>query len=228
MKLDLPAFKIASGDLHNTPLLEYIAKLGRPIFLSTGGGTLEAVQRAYDTIAPINSDLCILQCTSGYPSKPEELNLSVVKTYRDHFQDCVIGLSMHDNGISMVPVGYVLGARVIEKHFTHNRSAKGTDHAFSLEAVGLGKMVRYLQRARVAVGDGIKVTYPSEVAPMVKMAKKLVAARDIAAGTLLRREDIAIKAPNDGLPPYEIDKVIGRRLKVDLNIDDNFAFEHFE
>jgi len=224
-KLDMPAFKIASGDLTNIPLLKYVASFQKPMLVSTGGGTMEDVQRAYDAIMPINQQLCIMQCTSGYPCAFEEMNLRVIVTYRERFPDIVIGLSAHDNGIAMALVGYILGARVIEKHFTLNRAMKGTDHAFSLERSGLRRLVRDLRRARVALGDGIKRPYPSEKAAMYKMGKKLVAARDLPAGHILTREDVAIKSPNDGLPPYELDNVIGKKTLRALKEDENIRFE---
>lgn len=223
-ELDMPAYKIASGDLINTPLLKYVAKLGKPMVVSTGGGTLEDVQRAYDTIMPINPHFCLLQCSANYPVVPEEMNLKVITTYRERFPDVVIGLSDHQNGIAMALVGYMLGARVIEKHFTINRSWKGTDQAFSLEPIGMRKMVRDLYRARIALGDGIKRPLPCETKPLYKMAKKLVAARNLAAGQVLTYEDIAIKSPNDGLPPYELDNVIGKILLRSLQEDENIAF----
>ena len=125
----------------------------------------------------------------------------------------------------MALAAYMLGARVVEKHFTLNHTWKGTDHAFSLEPIGLQKMVRDLRRARVALGDGVKRVYDSEVTPMVKMGKQLVAARDLPAGHALRREDIAIKSPGGGLQPYEIDKVIGRTTRKALNADEAIVFE---
>ena len=97
--------------------------------------------------------------------------------FRERFPDITIGLSSHDNGIAMAVVGYMLGARVIEKHFTLNHTWKGTDHAFSLEPIGMKKMVRDLRRTRVAMGDGVKKIYETEVNPLIKMGKKLVAAR---------------------------------------------------
>jgi sialic acid synthase len=224
-KLDMPAYKVASGDLKNTPLLAYMAKVGKPIVLSTGGGTMEDVNRAYDTIMPINPQLCILQCTAGYPAAFEELNLRVITTFRERFPQAVVGLSSHDNGIAMALAAYMLGARVVEKHFTLNHTMKGTDHAFSLEPIGFQKMVRDLRRVRTALGDGVKRVYDSEVTPMVKMGKQLVAARDLPAGHAIRREDIAIKSPGGGLQPYEIDKVIGRTTRVALKADDAFSFE---
>jgi sialic acid synthase len=223
-KLDMPAFKMASGDLTNIPLLTYIAQFQKPMVLSTGGGTMDDVQRAYDAVMPINNRLCIMQCTAGYPPAFEQLNLNVLKTFREEFPDIVIGLSSHDSGIAMALLAYSLGARVVEKHFTLNRAMKGTDHAFSLERSGMRRLVRDLQRARLAGGDGVKRTYETEKAPLHKMAKKLVAARDLPVGHILTREDIAIKSPSDGLPPYEIDKVIGRGVLRILKEDENISF----
>jgi N-acetylneuraminate synthase/sialic acid synthase len=224
-KLDMPAFKIASGDLKNIPLLTHIAQFQKPMILSTGGGTMEDVNRAYDAIMPINQQLCILQCTAGYPADFDQLNLSVITTFRERFPNLTIGLSSHDNGIAMAVAAYMLGARVIEKHFTLNHTWKGTDHAFSLEPIGFRKMVRDLERVKVAIGDGVKQTYESEKNPIIKMGKKLVAARDLPAGYSIRREDIALKSPGDGLPPYELDKVIGRVIRQELKEDDDITYE---
>ncbi len=223
-QMDLPAFKVASGDLKNIPLLKHIAAFQKPIILSTGGGTMDDIRRAHDAIMPINPQLCILQCTAGYPAAFEELNLRVITTLRERFPHTVIGLSSHDNGIAMALAAYMLGARVVEKHFTLNHTWKGTDHAFSLEPEGLRKMVRDLRRVHAALGDGVKRVYPSEIEPMVKMGKKIVAARNLPAGHAIRREDLAIKCPGDGLPPYEIDKVIGRTTLAPLAADDDITF----
>jgi len=120
---------------------------------------------------------------------------------------------------------YVLGSRVVEQHFTLNHTWKGTDHAFSLEPIGMRKLVRDLRRVKVAMGDGEKTIYPSEVNPITKMGKKLVASRDLKAGHTLTMLDIAVKSPSDGIPPYELDNVIGKTLTKDLLEDENFAFE---
>jgi N-acetylneuraminate synthase/sialic acid synthase len=227
-RLDVPAYKIASGDLTSIPLLRHVAKLGKPMIISTGGGSMADVRRAYDAIMPINQQLCIMQCTAGYPPEFQELNLRVVETFREAFPDIVIGFSGHDSGIAMALVGYVLGARIVEKHFTLNRALKGTDHAFSLEPRGLKNCVRDLTRARMAMGDGIKCTYPSEKKPLFKMAKKIVAAHDLTAGHVLQESDLALKSPNDGLEPYHFDRLIGAVLKRDLKMDDSILFEHLE
>jgi N-acetylneuraminate synthase/sialic acid synthase len=218
--LDMPAYKMASGDLKSIPLLVHVAKLGKPMIVSTGGGTIDDVRRAYDAIMPINQQLAILQCTAAYPVEFEDLDLRVIETYARLFPDVVVGLSAHDNGIAMATVAYVLGARIIEKHFTLNRAMKGTDHAFSLEPVGLKKMVRDLKRVRIAMGDGQKKVHASEAPAVRKMGKALVAARDLPAGHVLADGDVAIKSPADGLPPFELPRVLGRRLKQPLSADD--------
>jgi N-acetylneuraminate synthase/sialic acid synthase len=223
--LDMPAYKIASGDLKNTPLLKYVASFRKPVIVSTGGGTIEDIQRAYETIMPINQQLCLMQCTCTYPNSYDQLNLATIETFREHFPDTVVGLSAHDSGIAMVLVAYVLGARVVEKHFTLNRAWKGTDHAFSLERPGLTRVVRDLHRARQAMGDGVKHVYPEEAGGLFKMGKKLVAARDLPAGRVLTREDIAIKSPNDGLPPFELENIIGKVTRKALSEDESLSFE---
>ena len=227
-ELNTPAFKIASGDLRNIPLLKYVAAFQKPIVMSTGGGTIEDVQRAYDAVMPINSQLAILQCTAGYPCAFEEMNMRVITSFRERFPDVVVGLSSHDSGIAMVVAAYVLGARVVEKHFTLNRAMKGTDHAFSLERGGMRRVVRDLKRVRLALGDGVKGTYQSEVAPLQKMGKKLVAAVDLPANHVIGREDIAIKSPSDGLQPYELDRVIGKVTVRPIKEDQNIALEDLE
>jgi N-acetylneuraminate synthase/sialic acid synthase len=222
---DVPAYKIASGDLKSTPLLRHVASFGKPMIISTGGATIEDVQRAYDTVMPINQQIAILQCTAGYPAAFEELDLRVITTYRDRFPGAVIGFSSHDNGIAMPLAAYLLGARIIEKHFTLNRASKGTDHAFSLEPVGLRKMVRDLERTHKALGNGIKKVYESEKAPIVKMGKSLVLARDLPAGHVLGPNDIVMKSPGGGIPPYDLNKVLGRVTLRPLMADDFLSFE---
>ena len=227
--LDLPAFKIASADLVNTPLLRHVAALGKPVFLSTGGGTLEDVERAVDTILPINPHLCLLQCTASYPASVEELQLGVIRTFRERFPEVVVGLSDHQSGIAMSLVGFMLGARVIEKHFTLDHAWKGSDHAFSLMPEGMRRLVRDLRRVPEALGDGVKRPLPSEERPLEKMGKKLVAARALQTGHVLQAGDLVAKSPADGgLRPYELDRLLGRRLRRALAEDDEIALEDVE
>ena len=124
-ELDVPAYKIASGDLRNTPLLRHVAAIGKPLIVSTGGATIEDVDRAVETVTAINPQLCLLQCTASYPASVEELELGVIATYRERYPELVVGLSDHQDGIAMAPVAYMLGARVIEKHFTREPHGEG-------------------------------------------------------------------------------------------------------
>jgi sialic acid synthase len=227
-KLGVSSFKIASGDVKNIPLLIHVAKFQKPVIMSTGGAVLDDVRRAYDTVMPINPRFCILQCTAAYPTDPEEINLRVITTYRDAFPKATVGLSDHYNGIAMAVAAFVLGARVIEKHFTLNHTWKGTDHAFSLEPEGFRKMVRDLRRGRVALGDGVKRVYPSEANPILKMGKALVAGRKLPAGHVLTTADIAIKSPAGGLPPYELERIVGRRLGKPLDADEAIQLTHLD
>jgi sialic acid synthase len=228
-ELDVDAFKFASGDLFNVPFLRYVAALGKPMFLSTGGGTVEDIDRAVEAILPLNAQLCVLHCTASYPADVEDLNLSVITALRERYPDLVIGLSDHHNGIAMAPVAYMLGARAFEKHFTLNHAWKGTDHAYSLMPDGMRRFVRDLQRVPIALGDGVKRRLPSEERPLEKMGKKLVAARDLPAGHVFAPGDLVAKSPADGgLPPYELDRLLGRRLLRPLSFEDAVTEEHLE
>jgi sialic acid synthase len=228
-ELGLPAFKIASADLVNTPLLRRVASYGKPIFLSTGGGTMEDVERAVDTILALNPHLCLMQCTAAYPCAVDELNLQVIEAYRERFPDLVIGLSDHQSGIAMALVGYMLGARVIEKHFTLDHAWKGSDHAFSLMPDGMRRLARDLHRIPAALGDGVKRRLESEDRPLEKMGKKLVAARELPAGHVLAPGDVVAKSPADGgLPPYELDRLLGRRLLRPLAFEQDVTLDDVE
>jgi sialic acid synthase len=168
--LKVPAIKVASGDLKNTKLLWHVASKRIPIILSTGGGDFDDVMNARMGIDH-GTPLAILHCTSGYPASYDELNLNVIPAFRKRFGWSVIGWSGHDTGIAMAPVAYALGARIIEKHFTLDRSSKGTDQAMSLEPHGFRSMVENLKLCRRSLGDGVKRRYASEVAPLAKQWK---------------------------------------------------------
>ena len=228
LNLGVPAIKIASGDLKTLPLLEYIAKKRVPMIISTGGGTLEDIENAIETISKHDCPVSILQCTAGYPPKYEELNLMVIETLRKKFPDTVIGYSGHDSGIAMSLVAYVLGARIIEKHFTLNRAMKGTDHAFSLEPIGLKKLVRDLSRTKQALGNGVKEIYRCEHDPIRKMGKMIVAARNLPVGHTLTDADLEFRSPADGLPPSKTEQVLGRTLLVQLLQFQPILLEHLK
>lgn len=224
-EVGISAFKIASADLVNTPLLRHVATMARPILLSTGGASLQDVLRAYAECSPRLNDIGILQCTAAYPTLAKDLCLNVIKTYSSAFPQAVVGLSSHHEGIAMELVAFGLGARIVEKHFTLDRSWKGTDHCFSLLPDELRTLVQQLREGHTALGSGDKVPLTSEAGLLYKEGKKLVAARFIHRGAILGRDDIAAKAPNDGLPPYLIDSFIGRAALEDISVDQPLSWD---
>jgi N-acetylneuraminate synthase/sialic acid synthase len=224
-ELNVPAFKMASGDITNQPLQKYIASIGKPVIISTGGATLEEIRMAVNVFEEKNCPVSILQCTAAYPPKYEELNLNVISKFINLFQNHIIGYSGHDNGIAMSLLAYALGARIIEKHFTLDRTMKGTDHSFSLEPQGMKKLVRDLTRARLALGDGEKKVYESELVPVLKMSKAIVAASNLKKGTVIEMKHLAFKSPGDGLKPYQLSEIIGKTLVKNVNQDENILID---
>jgi N-acetylneuraminate synthase/sialic acid synthase len=218
MELDVPAIKVASGDLKSAPLISYLSKFNIPLILSTGGSNLSDIKRAMEDVDPENVGL--LQCTAAYPAEAEDMNLNVINQFRNEFPNTVIGLSSHDRGISFPVTAYALGARIIEKHFTLDRSMKGTDHSYSLEPSGMKKMVRDLRLTRIAMGNGKKEILEKEKLPVRKMGKMLVYARHINKGKVLDLNDFSIKSPQDGLNPQQIDLLIGKKLILDVKEND--------
>jgi len=215
------AVKIASGDLTNIPLQQEAARSGLPVLVSCGGGTLDDIDRVVVEWAGAEDKLCLLHCTAEYPCPPEDMDLKVIETMMDAYPGVLIGISDHQNGIALAIMAYTYGAVVHEKHFTLDRSARGTDHAFSLEPTGLKKLVRDLGRAHAAVGDGVKDVKPGEAKPLFKMGKKIVAVKPLSSGIVVDDSHITFKSPGDGLPPYKKDEIIGKYLTSPVEEDDN-------
>lgn len=227
--VNAPAHKIASGDVTNTPLIEYIAQTGKPVFMSTGAATMGEVQVAYRALRKHNSQISLLQCTAVYPVEDySELALNVIQVYREEFPDAIIGYSGHETGIVMPVVAYVLGARVVEKHFTLNRAMKGTDHGFSLEPAGLARVSRDLERTRLALGSREKKFYVSEREARRKMGKSITLKQYLPAGTELTADLVTFKSPGDGIPPSELEHVLGRTLTRDLPEDTQLVWEQLK
>lgn len=177
MMVDVPAIKIASSGMTDHALLRYVASLGKPMIVSTGGGTWDDVDICANLLANTRTPFALLHCTAAYPvQNVTEHNLLVIEEMRDRYPDIVIGWSSHDPGVSLSLLAYAYGARIIEKHFTLNRASKGTDHSFSLEPHGLQVLCEDLKKARLASGDGIKRVYDSERKPLAKMRRTLTAA----------------------------------------------------
>lgn len=212
-----PAYKMASGLLKDTPLIAKIADLGKPMVISTGGGSWEDVDRVYDLMRTKNAPFCFLHCIASYPNRAETMNLRIIPAMMQRYPDIIIGLSDHYQGYGMALAAYCLGAQVFEKHYTADHTLPGPDHALSLEPHELGEWVHETERLRAAMGNGEKVFLPCEEKGIYKMGKGIRVVRSIPAGKVIGPDDIVIKSPAEGLPPYEIDNVIGKIAIRDLS-----------
>ena len=227
-EINMPAFKIASGDITNLPLIEHISSFNKPMIISTGYSDIKQIEHVYSLLKKKKANFSFLQCTATYPCKTENLNLNVIKAYTKKFKDSLIGFSSHHNGISLEVVAYMLGARVFEKHFTLNRSWKGSDHSFSLTPLGFSKMVRDIKRIECALGSEIKIPLDIEKKPVLKMQKSLVAARPLKKGTTIRPEDVVSKSPGGGIEPYRVSEIIGKKILKDLNFEEKFMLKYLK
>ena len=214
--LEVPAFKVGSGDLTNLVLLRAVAAQGRPMLLSTGMGTLEEVGAAVrDLRAHGDPPLVLLQCTSAYPATIEDVNLRAMATLRAEF-DVPTGYSDHTLGITAATAAAALGAAVIEKHLTLDRSLPGPDQAASLEPTEFTAMVRSIHEAHVALGDGVKMPRPDEDDVRQVARRSLVVRRAMSAGEVIAEADIDAMRPAGGIDPLRLDAVVGRRVTRDV------------
>ena len=206
--LGIPAFKIASADCSNLPLVEYIAKKGKPVLLSTGMSEMSEVEEAVATVRRHNDQLVLFQCTSTYPADNDQINLRVIQTYRERFR-CVVGYSGHERGLAPTEAAVALGATVVERHFTIDRTMIGPDHAASLEPSGLQRLVRNIRNIEKALGSPEKRILEPEKKVRERLAKSIVARRDIPAGTRIEADMLTVKGPGTGLKPGVMPLLVG-------------------
>jgi sialic acid synthase SpsE len=207
-ELGISAYKTASADLSNLPLLEHIARKGKPMLISTGMSDLSEVAEAVETVTKHNDQFVLLQCTSTYPADNDRLNLRVMETYRRTF-DCLIGYSGHERGLAPSEAAAALGAVVIERHFTVDRTMTGPDHAASLEPEGLRKLIRNIRNIERALGSAEKTILDEERPVRARLAKSIVARMEIPAGTVIRADMLTVKGPGTGLRPNYLPLLVG-------------------
>lgn len=221
--LGVTAFKVSSGDLTNIPFLRELATMGLPIILSSGMATLGEVEEAVEACekagAPIDK-LTLLHCTTEYPAPAEEINLRAMQTIAAAFPGATFGYSDHSEGIEIPIAAVALGAQVIEKHFTLDRSMEGPDHKASLEPDELTAMVRAIRRVGVALGDGRKRPTASELPNRQIARKSIVAARPIAKGEVFSEQNLSIRRPGNGISPARWDSLIGQPAARDYAQDE--------
>lgn len=224
------AFKIGSGDITWIEILQYIAEKNKPVLLATGASTMEDVERAVKAIKNINKNIVLMQCNTNYTASSENykyINLNVLKKYKEAFPDVILGLSDHTFGHATVLGAIALGASVIEKHFTDDNNRIGPDHKFSMNPKTWKEMVDRSIELWYALGDGVKRIEENEKETAMVQRRSLYFAKDIKFGTVLKREDLFPVRPikEDGIPPYEIEGVVGKILVRDVKKDSYIKWE---
>jgi sialic acid synthase SpsE len=215
-EVGVPAYKIASYEVNHLPLIERVARTGKPILLSTGMASLGDIERALDAAAGAGArDLMVMHCAVNYPPRFDDLNLRAITTMRSAFQ-IPVGWSDHTPGHTADVVAVTLGACAVEKHFTLSRDQAGPDHAFALEPAELATMVVAIRETEDALGSTVKRVTDAE-ADLFRLGRRsIVAARDVPAGGELTRDDLAIKRPGFGIPVDALDQVVGRHVARDV------------
>jgi sialic acid synthase SpsE len=224
-EIDVSAYKIGSGEITNLDFLRVVASKNKPIILGCGSATMGEIDEAVKIIRSAgNDDIVLLQCVTMYPAPFEYANIRAMRTLRDCFQ-CLVGYSDHTPG-SVVPLGAVaLGACIIEKHFTDDKTRRGPDHPFAMDADDFREMVRSTRALESALGSPIKDVYPCESQTVILQRRSLSAAKDIARGAKITPDMIAVLRPQQGLLPKYKSVVVGRTARVDIAAGEPITWE---
>ncbi|XP_034399360.1 N-acetylneuraminic acid synthase a [Cyclopterus lumpus] len=225
-EINVPFFKVGSGDNNNFPYLKNTAMKGRPMVVSTGMQSMETIRRVYKTVKEHNPNFVMLQCTSAYPLEPEDVNLRVLTAYQKEFPDIPIGYSGHESGINISVAAVALGAKVIERHVTLDKTLKGNDHTASLLPSELAEMIRSIRLVERALGTGNKQMLPCEKPCFDKLGKSLVAKVRIPKGTVLTQDMLAVKVAEPmGIAAEDIFKMVGKTVTKDVEEDESLLPE---
>lgn len=226
-KLGVPAFKTASADITNFPLLRKIARTGKPILMSTGASSIGEIEQATRIVeGEGNKDIILLHCILSYPTPSEHSNLRMIENLRDVFPQYEVGWSDHvipDDSVVIPTVAAVLGASVIEKHFTGDRSRKGNDHSHSVDEELLAKMIRNILLARSSMGQYLKQSMEIEAPARMNARRSIAASIDITAGEVLTNENLIMLRPGTGIHPMFFEHLIDR--KASRNIKAGYLLE---
>ncbi len=220
----MPAFKIASADITNTPLLQKVASKGKPILLSVGASTLDEVRSAVRFVKDGSEDIqiCLLHCILNYPTVKENANLGMIQGLRDEFPDLPIGYSDHTEpsaDLLELVVSVLLGACVIEKHFTLDKTLPGNDHYHAMDPDDLRVFLKQMENVRNLYGSREKTLLESEV-PSLRFARRsIVTSKPVAAGESFSEENLIMKRPGTGIPPTKLGRIIGTQSKSNLPED---------
>tara|TARA_B110000114_G_scaffold173855_1_gene201826 strand:- start:5988 stop:6992 length:1005 start_codon:yes stop_codon:yes gene_type:complete len=220
--LNIDLFKVPSGEITNLPYLRKIGELKKPVIISTGMAEMKEIEDALNVVLKSGShlsDVTILHCNTDYPTPMIDVNLRAMLSIKEQFE-VNVGYSDHTLGIEIPIAAVALGAKVIEKHFTLDKTMEGPDHIASLEPNELKAMVDAIRNIERAFGDGIKKPSVSEMKNKTVARKSIVANKPIKKGELFTKDNLTIKRPGNGLSPMLWDKVIGTKASVDYQEDD--------
>lgn len=213
-------YKIGADDAVNLPFLKKVAMLGKPIMLSTGMCTLEEVKMAVNAVLETgNSNLIIMHTVSLYPTREEYVNLNVLKTFQKEFPNFVIGYSDHTLGVDSCIYAAVMGAKVIEKHFTYNKNADGPDHILSATEEEMTKLVNAVRQYERMRGTGIKMPVGDEIKNRINNRKSIILTKDIKKGEVFTEDNIDVKRPGTGIAPKYYEQIIGKCAVTDMKKD---------
>jgi sialic acid synthase len=221
-ELNIELYKIASADLTNIPLLQYIIATKKPIILSTGMSYLSEIDYAVKMLKTNNSDFALLQCTSTYPVDYSQLNLKVIPMFKERYH-CIVGYSGHEQDIFISVGAVALGAKVIERHLSLDRTWKGSDHKASLEPDMFKALVANIRRLEQALESDAKIVFPAELPNREKLAKSLTTRCKIPQNSVITREMLAAKSPGNGICPLDMDKIVGKRARRLLDADETLC-----
>jgi sialic acid synthase SpsE len=227
----MPAFKIASADITNFPLLEKIASYSKPILLSTGASLVSEIWEAIEFLSDCgNKEIALLHCVLNYPTPLKNANLGMIKNMQDLFPNVVFGYSDHTPSeyiLEVLPAAWLMGANVIEKHFTFDKTLSGNDHYHAMDEADAKSFVRYCDNVLQAMGSFEKRFLESEQISRKNARRSLVAARDISVGEIVSEDMLAIKRPGTGLPPKFLSSLIGSKASIDIPEDTILQLHHF-
>ena len=216
-------YKISSSDLSNLPFIKYIGSKGKPVYMSVGASYLSEVDIALRTLQNAGcKDIALLHCVLSYPTKPEDANLNIIKTLKRIYPNVKIGYSDHvppDDNMIALSTAYLLGAEIIEKHFTLDKNLYGNDHYHSGDPNDFKKAIDNFKYIDKVLGSDIKTVFECEKIPRKEARRSLVLARDMKAGEIINENDVIPKRPGTGISPEFINVVIGRSVKKDLKED---------
>lgn len=226
--IDVPAFKIGSGECDNIPLIRHIASFGKPVIMSTGMQTIASIKKSVDVLDAAGIEYALLECTNLYPSPPEIVSLRGVRDLQEAFPNAIVGFSDHSIGPDMALASVALGACILERHFTDTRYRKGPDICCSMDPAELRYLIDRSREIHIALNN--EKTRSAAEEPVYRFARSsVVAERDLSPGDVIGEYDVWARRPGNGeIPGYQLDELIGKRIKKARNRNEQLRWDDFE